>query len=264
MMNEDRSIMMMEYQLTKSNRILLGRAFQTFPRVDLSINCVLEGQMGRVYVDDINSPTVYKIQTGPFLYFAGDPISSGAKTFLEDIKPYLLLMPSSPGWIESANEMYQGRLACMDRYSFSSESLSIEHLDRLMNQIPMIGEVIPIDLGFAGKILGKDYFIDLSEFDSPEDFVQRGAGFYMKADGQIIGAAYSSLVCSQGIEVSLFVLDEYRRMGVGTILSSILLKWCLQNNVDPHWDAANPESSELARKLGYQMVGGYKAYYLKE
>ena len=255
---------MMEFPLTKLNRILLVRAFQTVPRVDLSITCVLEGQMGRAYVDDLQSPTVYKIQTGPFLYFAGDPTTSAAKIILDGIKPYSLIMPSSPGWIEAASEMYKGRLASMERYSFSSEPLAIDHFDYLINRLPLIGEVISFDLDFAEKIWGKDYFIDLSAFDSPEDFVERGVGYYIKTRGQIIGAAYSSLVCSEGIEVSLFVNDEYRRMGVGTILSSNLLKWCLQNNVDPHWDAANPESSMLALKLGYKFVGGYKAYFLKD
>jgi hypothetical protein len=36
---------MIEYPLTKANRLRLARAFVKVPRVDLSIDCVLEGQM---------------------------------------------------------------------------------------------------------------------------------------------------------------------------------------------------------------------------
>ena len=62
--------------------------------------------------------------------------------------------------------------------------------------------------------------------------------------------------------MSIFVADEYRRQGVATALAAHLLCWCLQNHVDPHWDAANPESCRLARKLGYVPAGDYQAYYL--
>jgi GNAT superfamily N-acetyltransferase len=43
------------------------------------------------------------------------------------------------------------------------------------------------------------------------------------------------------MEVSLFVMPEFRRQGVATVLASALLKWCLENDMDPHWDAANIE-----------------------
>jgi len=110
--------------------------------------------------------------------------------------------------------------------------------------------------------LTQDHFVDLSDFDSPEDFVQRGIGFYLEKNGTVVGAAYSSLVCSKGIEVSLFVLEDYRRQGIVTILASRLLKWCIANNADANWDAANPESCKLAEKLGYIQRGEYQAHYL--
>jgi hypothetical protein len=65
--------MLYEYPLTKANRIRLARAFYQTPRVDLSIACVVEGQMGAVFVDNVEQPTVFKIQSGPFVYFAGWP-----------------------------------------------------------------------------------------------------------------------------------------------------------------------------------------------
>lgn len=38
--------MIVQYPLSKANRIRLARAFRHVPRVDVSIECVLEGQMG--------------------------------------------------------------------------------------------------------------------------------------------------------------------------------------------------------------------------
>ena len=65
-------IVITEYPLTKANCIKLEKAFRNVPRVDISIECVLEGQMGKAYVNDLDDPSVYKIQVGPFFYLAGD------------------------------------------------------------------------------------------------------------------------------------------------------------------------------------------------
>jgi GNAT superfamily N-acetyltransferase len=255
--------MIAEYPLTKVHRIRLARAFRHVPRVDMSIECAIESQMGRAYVDDLQEPTVFKIEVGPFFYLAGDDTGPGGRAMLEQIVPYTLFMPSSPGWIEAGKTMYGERLAGFDRYSFSSERISAEHLDHLCQASAFSEDVRQMDLSFAAQLWGQDHFVDLSDFDSAEDFVQRGIGFYLEKHGRVVGAAYSSLVCSKGIEVSLFVMEDYRRQGIATLLTSRLLGWCIENNAEANWDAANLESCRLAEKLGYIPTGGYQAYYLK-
>lgn len=255
--------MITEYPLTKANRIILARAFKDVPRVDLTIDCVLEAQMGQAFVDDVQHPAVFRIQAGPFVYFAGEAASPGGSEMLKNIAPYTLLMSSAPGWLEAARQMYGERLLVFDRYSFSSAKLSHEHLEQLCQASPFKDKVQRMDAAFATPLWGQEHFVDLSYFDSVDDFAQRGIGFYVAMKDAIAGASYSQLVCSKGIEVSLFVLPEYRRQGIATAVASHLLKWCLENGLDAHWDAANPESCKLAAKLGYKFTGDYLAYYLE-
>lgn len=202
-----------DYPLTKANRIRLARAFRYVPHVDLSIDCAIEGQMGKAFVDNLQEPSVFKIQVGPFFYFAGDATGPGGRAMLENLLPFTLFMPSSPGWIEAGKRMYGERLVGFDRFSFSAEHVSTEHLDHLCQISAFREDVRRMDLPFAAQIWGKDHFVDLSDFDSADDFVQRGVGFYLEKHGTVAGAAYSSLVCSLGIEIRLFVLEEYRREG---------------------------------------------------
>jgi GNAT superfamily N-acetyltransferase len=260
----ERIEMIIEYPLTKGNRIRLARAFKCVHRVDMSIDCVLEGQMGQAFTDDLQEPTIFKIQVGPFFYCAGDSASPGGQAILGNIAPYTLFMPSSPGWIEAAKAMYGKRLVGFDRHSFSSEQVSVEDLDHLCQESALGDAVRQMDLSFVANLWRHDHFIDLSDFDSAEDFMQRGIGFYLEKHGRVAGAAYSSLVCSRGIEVSLFVLEEYRRQGIATVLSACLVKYCLENNAEANWDAANLESCRLAEKLGFVQTGTYQAYYLAE
>jgi GNAT superfamily N-acetyltransferase len=256
---------MMELKLTKTNRIKLARAFRSNKRVDISIDCVIEGQMGKAFADDSENPTAFQIEVGPFRYFAGDARSPGGREMIKNLPPYTLLMPLPTEWMEVAKEIHGEKLNPFSRYSFSSDNLSVEHLDHLLANSPFKDLVQQIDVPVADQSLKEsESIVDISEFDSAEDFTERGIGFCLMNNESMIGAAYSSLVCSRGIEVSMFVFPEHRRKGIATALASKLLRWCLEHNLDANWDAANPESCKLAEKLGYVYAGTYDAYFLKE
>lgn len=253
---------MLELPLSKANRLRLARAFHAVPRVDLSIDCVVEGQMGKAYVDDAERPTVYQIRTGPFAYFAGDPAGAPAQALLDALAPYTLLMPSAPGWVEAAQARHGAKLKPIDRYSLSAAALSAEHFRRLAAASTWPERVKPMDESFAAGLWGREHFIDLSDYDSPLDFVERGAGFYVAEEAEVLGAAWASLACSRGVEVSVFVEDAHQRRGMATALCSALGLWCLERGLEPHWDAANRESVALALKLGYDRPAGYQAHVL--
>ena len=251
-----------EIELTKSNRLMIARAFSSCKRVDYSIDCAVEGTMGRVYGDDPASPTAFCIRTGPFAYFAGEPGSPGGLRLMQSLPAYTLMMPSTYGWLELAQEIFGEDLQSFPRYSFSAEALSAEHLADLLAKSPVRERVVPIDLETARQAAGKPGgFFDISEFKSAEDFIERGLGYAFREGGSLLGAAYSSLVCSRGIEVSVYVVEEFRRQGFAAALCCRLLLDCLAKGLRPNWDAANPESVRLARKLGFRFEGYYEAYY---
>ncbi len=255
--------MIVVYPSTPRHRLRLARAFHDVPRVDLSIDCAIEGQMGLAFADDAGSPSAFKITTGPFAYFAGDPHAPAAADLLQSMPPGTLLMPSAPGWPEAAQELYGERLAEVERYQFAPARLSREHLEALCASSRHAGQVRRMHVAFAEAVWGQDSFVDIAAFDSPADFVDRGIGYYLDRGGRMIAAAFSSLVCSRGIEISIYVLERYRRAGMATALAARLLLWCLDNGVEPHWDAANPASCRLALKLGYDLLGPYRARYLE-
>src|SRR5574341_2678164 len=95
-----------ELELTKSNRLKLSRVFHNHKRVDFAIDCVIEGQMGKAFVDNLVNPACYRINVGPFWYFAGEAHSSGGYQMMKDFPAYNLLMPSPSDWIDLAKEIY--------------------------------------------------------------------------------------------------------------------------------------------------------------
>lgn len=247
-----------ELSLTPPNRLRLAEAFRHNRRVDYSIDCVIEGQMGRAYVDDPERPTALRITVGPFWYFAGDAGGPGGRALLAEFPPYNLLMPSPAAWVSAAKEAFGERLVAFPRYSFDAASLSEAHLSAILDASPHRNHVRRID---ASLLARPDNYVEIEDFDSAEDFLDRGVGYTLMIDDKLTGAAYSSLVCSRGIEVSLFVDEPYRRQGVATAISAALLLECVHRGLRPNWDAANEESCALAQKLGYMPDGSYESYY---
>ena len=125
-----------ELPLTKTNRLRLSEAFRHNPRVDCSIDCVVEGQMGRAYVDDPENPTAWRITVGPFWYFAGDASGPGGLALRAELPPWNMLMPSPPGWAAAAKETFGERLVTFPRYSFDAGSLSEAHLGAILDASP--------------------------------------------------------------------------------------------------------------------------------
>jgi GNAT superfamily N-acetyltransferase len=247
-----------ELGLTKANRLRLAEAFRHNRRVDYSIDCVVEGQMGRTYADDPERPTAYRITIGPFWYFAGDAGGPSGRALMGEFPPYSLLMPSPPGWIALARETFGEGLVSFPRYSFAADSLSEARLAGLLDKSPYRDRVVRVD---AELLARPDNYVEIADFDSPADFLARGVGYTLLEEGKLVGAAYSSLVCSRGIEVSLFVDEPYRRRGIATALSATLLLECLRRGLRPNWDAANSESRALAEKLGYIFIESYESYF---
>jgi GNAT superfamily N-acetyltransferase len=254
-----------EIELNKANRLKIAQAFRGNKRVDFSIECAVEGQLGRVYVDDPSRPGAYCIRVGPFGYFAGDAGSAAARDLMASFPAYHLLMPSPAAWLKLAQEIFGEHLVSFPRYSFSSALLSAEHLGDLLAGSRFRDRVMPISLELATRAASQpESFLDLSDFDSAADFVQRGLGYAVMDGDKLAAAAYSSLVCSEGIEVSVYVVERFRQRGVATALCSRLLLDCLALGLRPNWDAANTESVRLARKLGYGFVETYEAHYHRE
>jgi GNAT superfamily N-acetyltransferase len=224
---------------------------------------VIEGQMGRAFADDPNNPTAYRITTGPFWYFAGNPNHPGARSMMLELTPGNILMPSARGWVSTAQVLFPDRLLDYPRYSFSPDQLSEAHLNRLLEQCPRRVSIVSLDTARTEKLgvvpIGS---LEIQDFDSPADFLARGFGFAAMNERSVIGAAYSCLVCSRGIEVSIYVEKHWRERGVGTALAARLLLECLQCGLRPNWDAANTESYRLAKNLGLTFTGEYPAYFL--
>ena len=67
-----------------------------------------------------------------------------------------------------------------------------------------------------------------------------------------------------GIEIEIDTRADFRRKGLARICGAKLILECLERGLYPSWDAHNPGSAALAKKLGYRFDRAYAAYEMTE
>lgn len=95
-----------------------------------------------------------------------------------------------------------------------------------------------------------------------DEFKNVGVGFLITEKVNIVAGAVSYSVFSEGIEVQLMTVPEYRGKGLAGIVVARLLLYCAENSLRAIWDAANLTSVSIANKMGYVLKRQYNAYTL--
>lgn len=257
------------YTMTQVNGAIrphLTGLFEEVRRVDVCIDSVLEGQAGgeiQIFVDSLTEPSSAQINQGSFAYFAGDSSGTSAKRWLEELPAHCYIMPSSPGWVEKAKNIHGGRLIRGERYMFSPEALQPDRLKELTEHPDYKVEKITLELA-------RDMFRDplqhyhFVNYDTPEQFMETGFGYCIRAEGEVAAACTTAMACRTGVEVGIMTHPGYRKFGLATRVAAAFLLHCLEHDLYPSWDAANLKSKGLAEKLGLVYAGPYEVFSLQD
>lgn len=224
------------------------------------IDAVVEGHLGDACVDNFLTPSIARLEYADVVIYGGDPNHSASRKLIETVPLEKGILPAPGDWFQVISDLLGDQLVEIERYRFSEEYLDINYLSSLTRKLPSKFRLRKIDLELANRILADPEQISedhVRNFDSAEDFVQRGLGYVILDGDYIVSGASSYAICNRGIEIQVNTHPAYRRQGLATIASAALLVECLQTGSVPHWDAGNPESASLARKLGFTPKGTY-------
>jgi hypothetical protein len=239
----------------------LTSLFSSHVHVDLAIQSILEGQTGAhiaIKVNDPGNPVAAQLLHGTFTVFAGTPDDAIAMSFIRHLKSPCAIQPSPGTWINLIKANYPDNIQTFTRYSFTHTSLNKAHLQSLIDQHPLKGQVKKLDERMAIDLSADDWGqYHFMNYNSPQHFIQKGIGYGVMVANKMAAACTSALVCSTGIELNIITDPHFRKKRLATLVAARLILDCLENGLEPHWDAANTVSKELALKLGYTMTGEY-------
>ena len=231
------------------------------------VQSILDGYHGEVRVDDPEQPNIALLYL-PALklgFVGGDPSHPAAEAYISGIKKrsFLMFADQFEAWDALGKKYHDVAFFEVTRYAFTSEHLDIEQLKSLRDRD--LGELTlkKLDLEMVKKLtaakseLSEDHFIN---FDSPEEFIEKGFGFAILDGERVVSLATTFVVCDAGIEIQINTRKKYEGRGLGTMVAAALIVESLERGLDPSWDAATERSAGLAKKLGYTEQGEYPMY----
>ncbi len=253
----------MIYEADKSVR---EKLIPMFEKIESNIILsYLQGHMGNAWVDNLENPTVAQITVGIFVFFAGDSNTKEAEELLYNLPDFTLAIVDSDEWKNRIETVHSGSIEKFQRYRFKKnpDHLDKKHIQKLLSTLPQGYEIKRIDKNIAKapsfRELSEDF---VSQFDSIDDFINRGVGYAILSEGRVVSAATSFSIYDDGIEIEVASHSKHRRKGLATITASTLILDCLDRGKYPSWDGANMESVELAQKLGYIFKESYDTYFI--
>ena len=244
----------------------IGDLFANWP--ETLIWSALDGSMGCFYALS-ESPKAAICETGDFLFLAGGTQEAETRELLEAWKDergsFAILAPRDYDCGRLIEQIFGPKAKAGKRCAFQKggENFDPVRLQAMVNALPQELTLAPFDCALYHQALQNSWSKDfVSQFRDADDFLTRGLGYAALCNGEMIGGA-SSYTCYQGgIEVQVETRADWQKRGVASACFAALILACLNRKCYPSWDAANPVSAALARKLGYHEAGLYPVWYM--
>lgn len=232
---------------------------------DQMVAAVLDDYMGKAFMDS-EKPTfaVLEFPAANVSFLGGDLSHSSAYTYLKNLPKLWMIFVTASKLEKLTETVHRGKWVRLQRHAFSSENLDVAALQEFSKQVPAGFQVKKIDVVLARRLLedkANEFASQhLVNFNSPEDFAERGFG-YCVCDGETVACVASTFTISkEGIEIQIDTKPNYRGKKLGTVAAAHLILHSLDRNLDPSWDAATEISANMARKLGYTPQASYEIY----
>ncbi|MBN1981512.1 MAG: GNAT family N-acetyltransferase [Chitinivibrionales bacterium] len=255
-------------EINPALQLYVKEAFKKANKVDLSLESILEGQHGgniKIVIDNGTHPKAVQLMQGCFTVFSENANSSEAAAMIANLHRDCFVQPSPEDWIQLLYRIHGNRVKKFKRYSFSSESVDVKQLNNIIESSAYKDVVSRINLETAQSMsedtLHKYHFMN---YETVNDFVNTSFGFCIKIGGKVVAACSAGLVCRRGVEICIISSPGYREKGFASLVAATFVIYCIENKLEPHWDAANIMSANLARKLGYTYSGEYEVFAISE
>lgn len=242
----------------KDARDVLAPLFEGFPALSGVVHSVLEGVMGEAWADDPVRPNVAHIELD-FHLLAGDPSRPAAAEGIRSLSEgeHVIVAES---WADVLMDSWE-RLQPYERTEFSAGSWDVSEL-RARQALPDGLSLVRVDVGSVVAFAELDEAF-VYNFDSHEDFLARGVGFGVTDGSRFVAGCSSYAISSHSLEFEIETADEFQRRGLAMVTGSRMIEYCVEEGLEPCWDAAHDLSARLALRLGFVEPRAYTAYRLE-
>jgi len=255
--------MTMPVEIPVADRHRLSPLFENCRYDRVLIDSVLEGYFGRACADSSAHPAAARLDSGEFTMLGGNPNEAGVKDLLRSA-PIGYVTPQTAEWRHTLQDEFGTDLRALPFVQLSAVDLDQAHLVRLTGALPALFELKRIDRALAEQLptdIGNEYCFE--NFNSIDDFLERGIGYCVLWCNKIVSAATSFAQSRRAIDIEIETVAGYRKQGLATVVGAQLVAHCLERGIEPCWLAANAASERLAVRLGYIRGDCYETYAIQ-
>src|ERR1700757_4858833 len=127
--------MTMLIELDSDNRASLRTLFDHYLCLHGVVAAVIEGGMGRVFVDAQQAPQV-ACAVLDFRLLAGDPHHANAPLLFGQLQPGNTVIAPTPAWRQLVQATWPGALTVYRREAFQTEQFDVDRLRRFRQALP--------------------------------------------------------------------------------------------------------------------------------
>lgn len=241
---------------------------------DSMVIACLQGYMGNAYLRSWEEPRAALIVSGEYSFFGGDPASEDGKYLSEHLfdvaqndTSVAIFADDRPEWKTTLMHCDKNHPQVVSRFGIVQKDydFDMDLLQSCIDALPEGYEMKRFDETMYRQALSEDWSMEFCEtFSSAEDFLSRGFGFGVMADGHLVSGASTMTVYDGGTEIQVATREDFRQKGLALPCAAALVKECTRRGIRPCWDAANLISKKMALKLGYEYKGEYTTIHMKK
>lgn len=247
--------------LSPVQRVIVQPLFADFPYLRGEVASIVYGGMGQIFVTSLTDPKA-ALAVLDFRYIAGEPGSEAAVELVRALEKGNIVIASPAAWQAPLLDHYPGVLKTYTREAFQVGDFDIERLRHFSQNLPEGFRLKRVDPHEVAQFAADLHPALIYNWSSPAEFAERGFGFGVLHQGRFVSGVSSAAIGARKVEFEVQTHRDYNRRGLATAVCAAMILYCLENDFEPCWDAANSLSARLARKLGFISTGQYNAYIL--
>ena len=233
--------------------------FRDIPQWKAFIHSAIEDGIGKMVIDNSNSPTMAIIFYGGLVIYVGEPDMKTAEEAVRVFKVQPAVLAYSPFWNNIIEKIYKDKIKTETRYHLPFNSHDRKATKEIFAATKLkTRKINGNDYESLQKILGWEH--PDHHYKDSQDFIDNGLGYIFEEDNQIKAGASAYCRAKQYAECQVNTIENYRKSGMATAVSAAFIECCYENDLEIPWDAANEISVNLGQKLGYTEIKPYNTY----
>lgn len=214
-----------------------------------ALTAALSGDFGRAWADSATAPRVAVVEI-EFYFVAGDAEAPAAEEVVRAIPRDTTVVAAGEPWDALVRSIKADAIVERTRIAYDAGTWDRARLGKQAGALPPGHTLTRIGAENVDRFAALTHDL-VANYRSTRDFAAHGVGFGVEREGRFVAGCTSFTLAAGKLEFEIQTHPDFRRRGLATAAAAAMILHCIDNGLEPCWDAHNEGSALLAEKLGF-------------